>query len=440
MRFVREILSLLLLAQTAAAQLVAPIEGVGRIFSAPVPVLSGTPLIAPAAGLVPVPAAPSLGAAIPAPVPIAAAPLKLASAAAAVVKFAALNVRSAPAAEARGGAETLWNEVLGVEAARMPALSAVVLPAADLGLPPEAPEPARTPEPRTHLLSKPLHETVQLGPVARTLHYGVEGALQFGKAALLWHASGSLTAAGALLAFELIKMPPMITAQSLMDLGLRYWWRKFKVVRRLANEPGVTRIRVLTTGDAEFSGILAVRKENNGLVFVDGHGLRVETIDGFGAPIPIDDLAERRVRLSMTHNGATSQVVWTPTLSELLDGRSLPPKIAKAWRKRLESDKKGMSSLRRVLDFSKEKELRIEAQLADGKGGETELGSIAFGRSVQRLVGLSRWDRVRALFGGKPAARALPISDTTVERGGVRSVEGWRRLWRRLTGRLLVRD
>jgi hypothetical protein len=56
------------------------------------------------------------------------------------------------------------------------------------------------------------------------------------------------------------------------------------------------------------------------------------------------------------------------------------------------------------------------------------------------MVGLGRWDRVRALFGGKARPRAIPLSDTIVERGGRREVSGfWRRAWRRLTGRLIVR-
>jgi hypothetical protein len=376
--------------------------------------------------------------------PLLQAPVsvKLAAVGAAVAQFAQIDLKSAPAAEIRGGADALMARALGAEVSETPALAVGSLSAAEIPLPPSAPEPAReaAPGPRTYLLSKPLHETVELGPVARVLHYVLETGFQFAKAALAWRATGSPAAGLGMLAVDLIKMPPMITAQSLTDLGLRYWWRKLKTLRRLADTPGVTRIRVLTTGEAEFSGILARRKENNGLVFMDARGALPETIDGFGSPIPVADLAERRVRLTMTHNGTSSIVAWTPTLAELLEGRSLPPDVAAAWRARLESDKKGRSPLQRVFDFKKEKELRIEARLSDGAGGETPLGSIAFGRSVKRLVGLSRWDRVLAVFGRTPPVRALPISDTTVERGGSRAVDGkWRRGWLRLTGRLIVR-
>jgi hypothetical protein len=142
----------------------------------------------------------------------------------------------------------------------------------------------------------------------------------------------------------------------------------------------------------------------------------------------------------LVHHDSSDLTFWLPTLGQLLAGQPVPAHIAEAWRERLDADKKDMSPLRRLFNFSKEKELKVVARLSDGAGGETELGTVAFGRSVQKLVGLGTWDRVRAVFGGAPSARAIPISDTLVERGGHRLVEGfWRRAWRRVTGRLIVR-
>ncbi len=431
----------LLAAPGAWAQRAAlPASGVGRIvMAAPIPQLSAPPALTPAASLAPALAAPAFS---PAPFLAAPAPLKLAAVDAAVVQFSALDLKSAPAAEARGAADALMARALGARDAEAPALALGALSAAQSSLPPSAPTPARAPAnaPRVHLLSKPLHETVELGPVARVLHYVLETAFQFVKAAIAWHATGSPAAGAAVLAFDLIKMPPMITAQSLADLGVRYWWRKLSTLRRLADTPGVTRIRVLTTGEARFSGILARRQENTGLVFMDAKGPLPAEIPGFGAPIPVADLADRRVRLVLVHDGVSELSFWTPSLAELLSGTPMPADIAAAWRARLDADKKDKTPLQRIFDFKKEKELRVEAHLSDGAGGETSLGTIAFGRSVMRLVGLSRLDRVGALFGRAPAGRAIPLSDTTVERGGEKTVKGAaRRAWRRLTGGLIVR-
>ncbi|MBI5246601.1 MAG: hypothetical protein HY923_05425 [Elusimicrobia bacterium] len=436
----------LLAALPAAAQrAVLPVAGLSRSGPvAPLVTLPGAPALAAPAlsapSLLPslMPSAPAI-----APVPVVApSVLKLPAVAAAVAQFQTINLSAAPAAEARGAADELMARALGAEAAEAPVLAGGGLSAADLPFPPAAPDAARTPVSgsRVHLLSKPLHATVELGPVARVLHYALETAFQFVKAGVVWHASGSVTAGLGVLAFEIVKLPPMITAQSLMDLGLRYWWRKLSTLRELAKTPGVSRIRVLTTGEAQFSGILARKQENTGLVFMDAKQPLPAEIKGFGAPIPVADLGERRVRLALEHDDRTELTFWEPSLGDLLSGKTMPAAIAESWRARLDADKKDKTPLQRVFDFSKEKELKVEAHLSDGDGGEVYLGTIAFGRSVKRLVGIGRWDRIMALFGAQPEARAIPISDTAVERGGMRGGGGfWRRGWLRLTGRLIVR-
>jgi hypothetical protein len=448
MKSVRLFLGALLFAASSASaqRVVLPVEGLGAASFSPVV----QPAIAPAF-LAPNLSAPSLQTslipALPAPPLVAAQapvaePLKLTAMSAAVADFGKIDLKNARAAEARGAADELMARVMGAPAAEPRSLVAGALPAPEIPLPPSSqPGPARTPKaPRVHLLAKTLNETVELGPVARVLHYTLEPLFQVGKALLAWHATGSVSAGLGVLAFEFAKMPAMITAQSLMDLGVRYWARKLKTLKEIANVPGVTRIRVLTTGDAEFSGILARRQENTGLIFVDADAPLPREISKFGEPIPVKDVAERRVRLVLEHENISDVLNWTPTLGQLLTGQALPAEIAAVWRERLDADKKDKTPLQRLFDFSKEKHLRLEAHLSDGQGGETPLGTMAFGRSVKRLVGIGRWDRVRALFGAKPVTRAIGLSDTTVERGGVKSVGGWaRRLWLRLTGRLIVR-
>jgi len=432
----------LLAAPRAQAQrVVAPVVGIGRALpSAPIPQLTAPSILMPAPLLAPALAAPS--ALSLAPLTAAPVPARLAAVSAAVAQFSSIDLESAPAAEVRSGADALMARVLGEESAQSPALTLASPAVAEIVLSPSAPRVARAPgsDPGVHLLSKPLHETVELGPLARFLHYALELSFQVVQAGIVWQATGSPAAGAAVLAVNLIKTAPTISAQSLADMGLRYWRRKLAVLKRLADIPGVTRIRVLTTGETKFSGLLARRQENNGLVFLDASGPLPDEISKFGSPFPIADLEGRRVRLVLKHNGAEGEIEWTPALGELLSGKTLPPDVAAAWRVQIDAGKKGETPLRRVFDFRREKELRVEAYLSDGLGGETPLGPIAFGLSVKRLVGLGRLDRVGVLFGRAPVPRAIPLSDTLVERGGEKTVRGFfRRAWRRLTGALIVR-
>lgn len=443
-------------ARAQRARVAAPVAGLGgTIFAAPAPALTAPAGLLPAASLSPALLAPALAVppalSAPAALSVSAAralaapvPLKLTAARAAVAEFSRIDVKSAPAAELKGGADALMARVLGGEAAAerpapvLAAPSAPALPLAAFAGPGAARAPAAGPG--VHLLSHPLHATVELGPVARFVYYALEAASTILKAALTWHATGSPAAAAAMLAFDALKAPGWLTAESLADLNLRYWRRKLATLKLLAGTPGVTRIRVLTTGEAEFSGMLARRKDNTGLVFVDASEALPGEIPGFGAPIAVPDLGGRMARLTLIRDGAASATVWTPTLAELLSGKPVPADVAAAWRADLEAGRKGQSPLRRLFDFKKDKDLRVEASLSDGRGGQSPLGPVVFGGSVKSLVGLGRWDRVGALLGRRPPARAIPISDTLVERGGERLVEGaLRRAWRRLTGALIVR-
>lgn len=447
------VLRTLLAAALWAAALPAAAQRAGVVLPSAETRLGGTAIVAPPvtslspAALTPALAVPSLLPSAGAPI-LAPAPAKLQliavmpQAAAAVAQFQALDLTKAPAAASKGAADEVFSALVGERASAPAALTELLTPAADIRPPLAPPDAARPPSSgaKVHLLSKPLEQTAKLGPTARVLHYALETAIQFVKAGLAWKATGSPMAAVGLLAFELIKMPPMITAQSLADLGLRYWWRKLAVLKEVSANPAVTRVRVLTTGETKFSGILAVRQTNTGLIFVDADGPLPATMKPYGSPIPVSDLGERRVRLVLVHDGVSELEFWTPTLGQLLAGERLPEDVAKAWRGRLDLDKKEKGRLARIFDFGKEKELRVEAHLSDGAGGETSLGTVAFGRGVKSLVGLGRWDQVRALFGGTPRARSIGLSDTVVERKGEKGPGGFfARAWRRLTGRLIVR-
>lgn len=429
------------MAGLSAPALIMPAASLAPALAAPAPLAAPTPFAAIAAPAA-IPALPAAARPQAAAMPRTAAPLKLSAGRDAIAEFSKIDLKSAPAAEMRDGADALMARALGAEIAGTPALTVGVLSAPEIALRPFEARPAREPAsgPRVHLLSKPLHATVELGPAARFVYYALEAVFALVKAAVTWHATGSPAAVAAMLAFDAIKAPGSLTAESLADLGLRYWWRKLSTLKRLADTPGVTRIRVLTTGQARFSGMLARSKENTGLVFMDSTGPLPAAIAEFGAPIPVSDLAGRKVRLAMKYDGVEDAAVWTPALDELLSGAPIAADVAAAWRARLEAENKGRSPLRRLLDFRKDKELVVEGFLSDGAGGESALGTIAFGRSVKRLVGLGRLDRLGALFGRASAPRAIPLSDTVVERDGARTVKGFlRRLWRRLTGALIVR-
>jgi hypothetical protein len=425
----------------AAASMAAPLAALG----APTLLPPAAPALAaaPASIIAAVPAA--AAATSPAPAPASDLPPAQAHAAAltgALADFAHLDLSAASAGEIQGAGETLMRRALRAPGAAAEGSTPVL---ADFsGAPTSALAPAsaaRPAGPRTYLLSRPLRETVKLGPVGLAGHVVLEAGWEFFKGWLAWKATHSPAAVAVLMMVELPFSPAMITVRSLVDLGQRYWRRKLAVLREIARTPGIDRARVLTTGEVRFMGPLARSKDNMGLIFVESSSELPSEVGRFGAPIPIEDIEAQHVRLTLVAPGASAASSWMPSLSHLLQGRPIPERIAAQWRAALSP---GKAPIKILLDAAKSSALRIDAALVASDGSEKPLGSIAEGPAVKKLVGFGHLDRLRAWAGLGRSRRNLPVSDTRVERPGDARPAGWiaalRRAWQRLTGRLIVAD
>jgi hypothetical protein len=405
------------------------------------PALAPAPLAA--LGAAPVLPVPAFAAAAPAAAPAAAALLPPAEARAAAMsgalaEFTRTDLKTASSGESREAGEALMLRALGADAPSLAAAPAAPAESAASFSEPALGRPGRRGEAKVYLLSNPLRETVKFGPAGIALHVGCAVLWEMIKAVVAYKATGSIAAAATVCAFEVATSPVMITARSLTDLGQRYWRRKLAVLKELARAPGMARVKILTTGDVTFSGPLARRKDNTGLIFIEADGDLPETLGRFGAPIPLGDLAANRVRLSFVHGGETSATAWTPTLKELLDERPIPAAIAAAWRAETKGAKQALQTM---LELAHGK-TRLEAALIGADGAERSIGSIAEGPAASKLVGLGPLDRARAFLGLQRPSRAIPLSDSLIERPGDAREPGaraaLRRAWRRLTGRLIA--
>ncbi len=425
---------------SASALAAAPLAAA----SLPAPLAAAAPPLAASV----VPAAQAASAALPAAAaaaaPAATPQAHAAAMSGALAEFGRVDLGAAAPADARAAGDRLISAALGEAEPSVPSYS----PADDeFPLPPRSLAPA-TARPRTYLLSRPLRETVKLGPLALAGHVALEVGWEGFKAWLAWKATHSPAAVGALLLIETPASPAMITFRSIVDLGQRYWRRKLAVLRELARVPGVERARVLTTGEVKFMGPLARSKANTGLIFLESSSELPAEVGRFGAPIPIEDVAAARVRLTLVKPDGTTAPPWTPSLSHLLEGRPIPPGAAAAWRAALSP---GKAPIKVILAAAKSAaqsatlhadSLRVEAALLGADGSEKPLGAIVEGPAVRTLIGLGHLDRARAWLGWARAVRRLPISDTRVERPGDERPTGFlaglARAWRRLTGRLIV--
>jgi hypothetical protein len=458
--------ALLLAAAPAAAQLevrLAPTAGLPAMV--PAAVLSAPALAAlpPAPSLL---AAPRLGPAAFAAAPAAAQASPAATPAAlsaALGEFDKVDLAKAAPDRASAAGEALMRRALagGADAASESVADVLAASPAPRLARPDAPS-----GPRVYLLSRPLRERVALGPIALAGHALFSAAWEAGKAWVGWKAGG-WAGAGAVTVVELPFAPFMAGGRTFAHLGLRYWRRKLAVLREIAREPGVERVRVLTSGETKFWGPLVRSRDNTGLIFVDSSRELPAEFGRFGAPVPLGDLSAR-VRISFVQAEARAAVVWTPTLGELLDERPVPTEIAAAWRAAVKANKSGHNPAARALDAAIDAARDVahvrapklggalEVALEVARGGAPRLeavilgpagehpidGAIAEGPALLKLIGLGRLDRVRAFFRRPLPARSIAITDAAVERPGAARGSGFgawlARAWRGLRGRLIV--
>ena len=410
-----------------------------RVFALPpsaalAPALTSVPLAALDAPLSPLPAV------VAAAAPAAQLPPAEARASAmtgALAEFSRTDLMTVSAAEASGAGEALMLRAMGADASDRAAVSAGPVETAVPTL--AAPESSgRRPARQVYRLSNPLRETVKLDALSIIAHVVLSAAWETVKDWTIYrgvhHVTGSVAAGASVVVFEVAMASGMFTARTLADLGQRYWRRKLAVLKELALDPGVARVRVLTTGPVKYFGPLARSKENTGLIFVEADGEPPQELGRFGAPIPLGDLESSRVRLAFSPDGGAAGISWTPTLKDLFDGVPIPPEIAAAWRAQSKGSKKRPGAAKG--------RPHIEAILIGADGNDSDLGSIVEGPAARKLIGLGHLDRVRAFFGLRLPSRAIPISDSLVERPGDAREPGlggrMRRAWRRLTGALIV--
>ena len=299
-------------------------------------------------------------------------------------------------------------------------------------------------KPGIYLLSEPLEVTVKLGIVAKVLHYAIETAIQFLNAGILYWGTGNLYAACSFLAFELFKMPPTIIAQSLADLQLRYWWHKLEQLRQIAKTPGVHGIKILTTGETQFQGLVASQQQNRGLVILASAEVLAKEIPPLGTPIVIDNLESTKLKLALMLEQKVSQTLWQPSFKDLLEGQPIPAAIADAWRKDVAGFHKGKSWLVRLFNYSAAQKMKITASLISDQGAQTMLGTLMQGKSIDKLLGIGSLDKIlsglkRVIPGASrnKQEKNIPLSDTMVMRKGQEgSFLG--SLWKRISGRLIL--
>jgi len=292
-----------------------------------------------------------------------------------------------------------------------------------------------------YLLSEPLKTDVKLGPLARNLHYSLETGWQFVKAGLAIYASGQVWVGVVLFVEESLKLPPTITAQSLVDLEIRAHWKNFLQLKELSKIPNATKLMLLSTAENSFDrfGIVIESQARNSLVFVETHSpLPSDWQSKWGHPIQIVDLDQTMIRLKFFMGDKQVDGNLSLSLRDFFSETPIPRETAQLWRSEFQKEKRELMQkigsgkanavdrsralLREYFRRSILSSLKIEAELIDPEGQVKPIGVLAERKAAARLIGMSLRQRisrsVRQIFNLAILGEArLPYRERLVEKG-----------------------
>jgi hypothetical protein len=251
-----------------------------------------------------------------------------------------------------------------------------------------------------YLLSEPAQVKVELGPIAKGVHYGVwvGGALLNGAA--MYALTNNLFLAVPYGAAQLVSNIPYPMATSAVHLSFLQRGKTQGLLKRLADVPGVAAVKVLLTGSIEFSRLLAVRELKQGFVFVEAD----ERLEAHFPSVKIADPDTTWLELKFSIAGIPNETELRLPVSAVLAGERLPEEVAAAWRQQIRLFREFRPWHLRGFMGSFEKSCLIEASLVNASGSQP-LGVLAQGAAVKKLLGLTGLRRragaipVRARFG-----------------------------------------
>jgi hypothetical protein len=271
-----------------------------------------------------------------------------------------------------------------------------------------------------YLMSKPLPLDVQLGKIAKALHYiywGVEIAAKTGG---FYAATESVAPTVGFFAFTLGHSVPYLTAHSMIDIKLRQWLRSSWMARKLRDIPGVQRAIILSSGVLGFSGLMVTERKSLNYVFVETtEPLRSEGgwTEVFGQPIDLRDSARARISFRLSIDGQVNPFTWEAPLVEILDKKPMPVEVAELWRAHVKEWDKESKLISKKDHFlgKHNRAVRVDATLTLPEGQAVPLDAVISGSQVRRLLGLKWYQRAQDAFAEfigrrKLVERAMPLS------------------------------
>jgi hypothetical protein len=266
--------------------------------------------------------------------------------------------------------------------------------------------------------------TSELGPIAKKAHYLVETGIQVAKVWFVYQVSGEPAAALGVLAWEVPKIIPSIPIQSAADLKIRDWYQKQKRLKELDTIPGIKKISVVSSSDLVFKGLLAQTMKSRGAVFIETD-MPLDNVkdipnwnEKWGRPVAIANPEKTTLKFKLKVKDTASPVEWNPSLKDVLEGKGIPDEVVEQWKKEitLQTSTVDESKYQKIkafvikhLSHAQPEDLKIDAILIGENGATTNLGTMAQGSNVKRILGQTVVSKAMKII-RRDSTNSIPIT------------------------------
>ncbi len=282
----------------------------------------------------------------------------------------------------------------------------------------DSPGSAPLPAPESHpkylyLIPKPIEGKVAVGKISRAANYTYQVGSTLVEAGIPLLAGQPVVAAGVAVA-AMARYPIYVPLWNAIDLGIRQKRYNSRLMSELRGVPHVRRAFLLSGGDYEFYRLSPQARNLRNLVVLETDEPLPDTIlkgladprwnPNWAKPIPVTDSHRSMLNFTLVVDGKRQKTRWSVSLHDIANQGRVPEATLAEWAEAIRaSDAKVPSFILRELHLRKSPpidRIHLDATFTDPSAGKLDLHTVAVGREVKALMGLTLPSRVAQLFGG----------------------------------------
>ncbi len=238
----------------------------------------------------------------------------------------------------------------------------------------------------TYILRQPIQQTTELTRKWALTSLGVDLTISAAKAGTIYYLTGSTQAAGTVAINDAIFEIPMMAASPRAQLNAWAAWKRREHVKKIANIPGVEKIRVITAGRVENHSYLTATLHSQSVVFIETQGALPSELGTLEDWRKLDDLESSRLHLQLKIADQPAGSPIEVSLSDLFGKKALAPEGREEWLNEIANWKQDFSAWQKLnLIKPIDNALSIETDLLV-KDEKLKIGELTSGKGVQKTL------------------------------------------------------